>query len=68
MFVREFKDRDKTRAARKALDFWYRRFKDQMILKEFLLQCTWKKEEKEVVITYRGFFPRQKKEKPKKKA
>lgn len=66
MFVREFTGRDRTRAAKKALDFWYRHLRDAMFLKEFLSQCTWRKEESGVVITYRGFTVRKKEDNKKK--
>lgn len=67
MFVRKFTGRDKTRAARKALDFWYRHLRDAMFLKEFLSRCTWRKEENGVVITYRGFIAQRKETGKKKK-
>jgi len=54
MYVREFKGKDRARAIRKALDFWYRNLRNLMVLKDFVACCTWKKEEDGgVTITYR---------------
>jgi len=57
MIEKKFIALEKNRAVRKALDFWYRNFKDTCSLKNFLIRCRWKKEGNDFVIIYRGIAP-----------
>lgn len=50
MIEREFIGRDKARAVRKAMDFWYRHFRDRMTLRKFLSHCTWRQEERGIIV------------------
>lgn len=49
--MKKFIGRDKTRASRKLLDYWYRNFLNIFTIKEFLSMCVWKCNK---VIIYRG--------------
>lgn len=58
----EFKARDKIRATRKALDCWYRHFRETMIMKDFFSHCRWRLEEDgSFTVVYRGPLPKAKK-------
>lgn len=61
MIIRKFEALDKTRAIRKTLDCWYRHYRDDLKLKDFMLYCTGMKEEKQYVITFVGPPPKAKK-------
>lgn len=54
MIVKEFTGLDKTKAGKRALDFWYKNFLDLLTLKEFFSKCTWRKGGDGVIITYKG--------------
>ena len=48
----EFIGISKNRALKKAISFWYKKFYNQMTLKEFTKCCTIKKVGFEYIITY----------------
>ena len=54
MIIRKFEALDKTRAIRKALDYWYKYYRDDLKLKDFISYCTGIKEEKQYIITFIG--------------
>lgn len=58
--VKEFIGRDKTRASRKLLDYWYRNFLGIFTIKKFLSMCVWKDSNNEVIIIYHGPPPSRK--------
>lgn len=60
MIVKTFIGRDKSRAIRKALDFWYRFYKDDVPMIKFFSRCTWKKKENNFFVIYRGPAPKDK--------
>lgn len=53
----EFVGLDKQKAVRRALDFWYRKLFGTLTLEEFIKKCTWKKLDRDYVVTYRGPKP-----------
>jgi len=56
--IKEFIGTDKTRAVRKAFNFWYKEYKE-LPLKQFLCLCTWRKENKnKVIVTFKGSSPK----------
>jgi len=57
MFAKEFVGLNKTKAVRRAMDFWYKNFLNVLTLKEFFSKCTWRKGRGEIIITYRGSAP-----------
>lgn len=57
MIRKEFVGLNKTKAVKRAMDFWYRNFLNVVKLKDFLANCTWKKESGEVIVIYRGPAP-----------
>ncbi len=59
MLVKVFNARNKRRAVRKAIDFWYKELRDDHRLLDFLNMCKWKKIEEAVfMVTYRGPEPK----------
>lgn len=56
----EFVGLNKSRAIRKSLSFWYRKMFGFLTLEEFMKRCTWKKEDKDYVVIYRGPEPLEK--------
>jgi len=44
----------KRNVVKKVLNYWYKNCSDQYTLKEFLRQCTIKKEDCEFVVKYHG--------------
>jgi len=57
MIIKQFVGLDKNKAARRALDYWYKNFLDVLTLKDFISKCSWRQGEGEVIVTYRGPEP-----------
>jgi len=60
MIVKTFIARDKLKAARKALDYWYENFRDDCPMIKFFSRCFWKKKDGDFLIIYRGPAPKDK--------
>jgi hypothetical protein len=56
----EFVGLTKSKAMRRALDFWYRKMFSVFTLEEFIKKCTWKKKGIDYVVIYRGVMPPEK--------
>lgn len=54
MIITKFIDKELHRAARKALDFWYKKMRDECTLLDFIENCSWRKSGSVYVVTYRG--------------
>jgi hypothetical protein len=57
MIKKEFVGLNKNKAAKKAIDYWYKNFLNIITLRDFLIKCTWKKEGGETIVIYRGPAP-----------
>jgi len=60
MIVKTFTALEKKKAIKKMLDYWYKYFKDDCALIKFFSKCTWKKQDDEYFIIYRGPEPKDK--------
>lgn len=58
MIVKTFIGINKQKAVRRAMDYWYRYFKDDCALIKFLSRCAWKKKGKDYIVIYRGPAPK----------
>jgi len=54
MIVKNFAASTLQKAARKALDFWYKEYFDRCTLIEFLHKCTWKRVKGGFIVVYKG--------------
>jgi len=57
MIKKEFIGLDKNKALRKALDFWYKNFREEISLKNFISYCSCRIQGIDTIITYRGPAP-----------
>ncbi len=53
----EFISLTRNQTVRKALGFWYKKMFGIITFEEFIKKCTWKKINKDFIITYRGSEP-----------
>ena len=54
----EFVGLNKSKAIRKALDFWYKKLFGILTLEEFAEMCTWKKVDMGYIVNYKGPKPK----------
>ncbi|MHC4184251.1 MAG: hypothetical protein ACYSR0_12970 [Planctomycetota bacterium] len=58
MITKEFIDLSQNRVTRKILNFWYKNFRDECYLEDFLSKCIWKRIGKDYIVIYQGPEPK----------